>query len=873
MERQSINVDLKSVSPERNFASGRNKIVEQYNPTKSLKEEVANKKDSKFIVRMFDKLIGLSIFMLFFGVPLYFTGLASQGIVFEKQMYFYFWLLLGLAIWAAKGVVTGEMKIRRTPLDWPLVGFWLTYVIATIFSVDKWHSFWGSFGDPSRGLLSVTAYLVVYYFILSNFSTKRLRLILTAIITSGAILSIWTTLMIFGVKFLSADIARFAPMSLTGTISSLGAIFSILIPIITVTILKIADSKTIKKVWKRILEVLLLMLLSLDFFLILALYNYIPWLGFFIGIVIFLIFILAQIVRPNLKWTWLPMSVFVVAMILRMIGVVSIVKVNLPVEVSLNYKTSTDVALASVKNNFFVGSGPATYGYDFSLHKPKNFNLNAFYNLRFSQGTGLLAEAIPTIGVIGTFFLVILVLIFIGSQMYLLYKNKDKNKLYSLGIFSAVAILLTDVLIARVDGLIILLTVIFSALSLAVIFFESSSEENNINLSLKASPKFALALAFIFMVISAGVAFLFVFFGKVYAADIYSGKAIRVVNTSMPKALRYLSKAVKLNPRESTYYNQAGQLYMSLANKEAMKSKGKQDINKIRQDLNNSIAATTQAKKMSENSVASVEALALVYENSGLYVPNSLKLAEDNYKKAQKLEPHNPIYDLKLGQIKVAMAKQKKDKKVKKQLITEARDLFQKSVDEKSNYAIGHHQLALADEALNQLDQAIESELKAVNINPRNTAYLLTLGRMYQERNKNNDVKVAEQVYKQVVALNRNSIDGHFYLGVFYEKNKQKDQAKIQYNKVLALLKERHGQSKTIKQIEKMIDNINKGIKNTPETLGIVSSTTTPKSTSKNSAVVPSVNNKVNISPQSNPESKVISNPSNSTSQTNTPTK
>jgi len=815
MDHQPINVNLRGNSPTRAFRPRKSQTSQQP-PTES-----TNKKDHKLIVRIFDKIIGLSIFMLFFGIPLFFTGLSIQGIVFEKQMYFYFWLLLGLVIWVAKGVIVGEMKIKRTPLDFPLLGFWLAYIAATIFSVDRWHSFWGSFGDPSRGLMSVTAYLITYYFILSNFNAKRIKMIFTAIITSGAVLSLWTTLAIFGIKFLPNNLSQYAPLSLAGSVTNLGVIFSVLILVVTTAILKVTDNKTLGKLRKKILIISMLTLLALDFFLILALYNYVPWLGFFVGIVIFLVFILAKIVRPKATWTWLPMLVFVLIMASRMIGAVSIAKVTLPVEMSLNYKTSNEIAWQSLKNKFILGSGPATYGYGFSLFKPKDFNLNAFYNLRFFQGTGVIEEGIATLGTIGAFFLLVVLLSYIGSQFYFLYKNKEENKLYSLGTFSAASILFVDAVSTRAGGVILLLAVLFGALALASAFWESK-QENHLNLSLKSSPKFALALAFIFMVVSAGVAFLFVYIGKVYAADIYASKAARTVNKDPNKAIGDLGHAINLNKQESAYYVQLGQYYMALANQEATKDKKTRDVNKIQQYLNNSIAVTNQAKNMSKNNVSVVESLALIYENAGLYVSDSLKLAEKNYEAAQKLEPHNPIYDLKLGQIKVAMAQRKKKPDDKKQLVKEAQDLFQKSIDEKNNFADGYYQLALANEALNQLDQAIDSGQKAVQFNSRNTNYLLSLGRMYQERNKNDDMKTAEQYFKRVIALNDKNINSHFYLGLLYEKTNQKDQAKNQYNKVISLLKAGQNNQETITKIQKMISNINSGIKNTPENLGLV---------------------------------------------------
>jgi cytochrome c-type biogenesis protein CcmH/NrfG len=263
---------------------------------------------------------------------------------------------------------------------------------------------------------------------------------------------------------------------------------------------------------------------------------------------------------------------------------------------------------------------------------------------------------------------------------------------------------------------------------------------------------------------------------------------------------------------------------MALANGEAAKGEDIRDINKIQQYLNNSIAASIQSKNMSPNDVSAVELLALIYENAALYVPDSLKLAEDNYTRALELEPHNPVYYVKLGQIKIGMAASMKTTEEKKKLVGEAKDLFQKAIDEKNNYDSGYYQIALSYEALSDLDKAIENGAQAVQINPRNANYLLAMGRMHQARNKGEDMKKAEGFYKGVVALNDNDINGHFYLGLFYEKNKNKEGAKAEYKKVISLIEEseNEGNEGTMDQLRKMIDNADKGIANTPESLGLV---------------------------------------------------
>jgi cytochrome c-type biogenesis protein CcmH/NrfG len=792
-------------------------------PLESLGEKDAS--DKKLIVKILDKAVGLSIFAIFFGLPVFFTGLSFQGIIFEKQLYVYFWLLLGLVSWTAKGVILGEMNIRRTPLDIPIVGFWLVYLLATIFSVDKWHSFWGMFGDPSRGFMSVTALIIAYYMIFSNFNKKRLVLILTAILASGSLLTIWTLLAIRGIKFMPDAVAQYSPLSLVGSMSGLGIMFSCLVPIIAVVILKLAGNEDINKIFKKVIIGFLFAVLILDLLLISVLYNFVPWLGLFCGVALFLIFILAKIVRPKISWTWLPMVLFVVIMALKMTGEINIAKITLPVEVSPNYQVSWDIAAQSLKNKFILGSGPSTYGYDFSKNKPQDFNLNAFYNLRFFQGTGIVLEALPTIGGVGTFFLMIGMLSFLSLELYLLYREKERNKIYSLGIFAATVIIFIDFVSMRVEGTILIFGSFLAILSLATALYESGTEEKYLSLSLKASPKYALALAFLFMVVSAGVAFMFVFLGKIYAADIYAGVADRQIFLNQEDSITKMSKAIKLYGKESKYYGQLGQYYMILANKEAMKNEKERDLQKVTQYLNFSIAASRQSSDLTKNDVNSNEVLAQIYENAGLYAAESLGLAGDAYKRGLELEPHNPSYYLKLGQIKVNLASTKKDEQERKQLISEANDLFQKSVDEKANFDSGYYQLSLTQSALGALDKAIESATKAVQINPQNLDYAINLSRLYQARGKDDDIKTAEQIYMAIIAQGDGNISAHFYLGLLYEKEKNKNGAKQEYQKVNSLLIGENVQD-TKRQIEKMISNVDKGIENTPENLGLTTSAT-----------------------------------------------
>jgi hypothetical protein len=388
-------------------------------------------------VKLFDTIVSVSLVALFFGLPIFFTGLTFQGIAFEKQIYFYLWLLIGIVVWASKGVIVGEMRIRRTPLDIPIWLFWLFYVLAAFFSVDRWHSFWGFFGDPSRGVISVTALVFAYYFLLSHFTPKRFYLMFWSFVLSGFVVIVWSFLVTMEVHFLPKVWEQYAPLSLIGTISTLGVFLGIMVPAFFTVLFMLWKDDVLKKMARITLTTLVFIGLALNLFLLLALYPFVAWIVVLGGLSFFVIYILAQIVRPPEQWTWVPMVVFVLVLVFLMIGSVRFVRDNLlPVEVMPSAGLSWQIAKDAIKEHFFTGVGPANYGYAFSMFRPGEYNLNSLYTLRFYQGTGLFFEALPTIGVLGTILFVLLWLSFISVGLYLLTREKQRNKMYSLGLWT-----------------------------------------------------------------------------------------------------------------------------------------------------------------------------------------------------------------------------------------------------------------------------------------------------------------------------------------------------------------------------------------------------------------------------------------------------
>lgn len=770
--------------------------------------------------KAFDLIITGVLMLLFFGVPVFFTGLTFQGIAFEKQIFFYFCLLVGLVAWVSKGVMTGEMRVRRTPLDIPIVLFWLFSIVATVFSVDRWHSFWGFFGDPSRGFISLTALVLAYFFIMSHFTERRRNLMLGSFLAAGIFVVLWSFLVVMQLRFLPASWEAMAPLSLIGSMSTLTLFLALLVPLfVTALFLVHREGAAVTRAFRLTVTAVLGVALILDLFLLLALYPFVTWAVVLAGLGFFLIYILAQIVRPTETLTWMPMVIFVVVLAFLMIGANDLVRATLPVEVTPNMKLSWQIVKESLGTNFLTGSGLATYGYDFSLFRPQEFNGNALYTLRFYQGTGLVAEALTTIGVIGTILMLVVWFSFLSIGLYLLTMDKAKNKIASLGLWSVAVMLFVAGFVSPINATILILGVLLSALALATLLQESGSEERHWELSFRATPKFALALAFVFMVVSAGVAFIFVFMGKVFMADVSAGRAARMpasVEESIPKYV----KAIQLYPQEGRYYTRIAQEYMAIANAEGGKNADERDVNKIAFTVREAVASGLRAKELMPNDVLATEALGLVYENASIFATDALPKAEEMYMRALELEPQNPLFAIKLGQIKRLSADGKQDGAEKTALLSEAKTYFEQAVAKKADLAIAHYNLAVIASRMKDYDTAIRSTSQAIRLAPSNLSFRYNLGLLYQERNAEGDRAQAEGLYKQVLEANDRLIDVRLSLGLLYERENKRDAAMAEYEKILALIPddERTGANvkQTRTQITQVIENLRSGKGNIP---------------------------------------------------------
>ncbi len=137
------------------------------------------------------RIIEYSFYSIFLLVPLVFTSTTSELFEFNKM-----WLTFGLtliiaAAWFSKMILQKKLFMQKTPLDIPIALFLLSQIISTLVSIDQHISLWGYYSRFNGGLLSMIAYIFLYYAFVSNFGTSMVKRSLIISIVAGTIVALW----------------------------------------------------------------------------------------------------------------------------------------------------------------------------------------------------------------------------------------------------------------------------------------------------------------------------------------------------------------------------------------------------------------------------------------------------------------------------------------------------------------------------------------------------------------------------------------------------------------------------------------------------------------------------------------------------------
>jgi tetratricopeptide (TPR) repeat protein/predicted flap endonuclease-1-like 5' DNA nuclease len=745
---------------------------------------------------------------LFFGVGLFFTNQTFQGINFEKSIFFYLIVTIAAGLIATKFLLERNVRIRKTPFDKVLFSFVLVYGVSMWFSVDRCHSFVGFFSDPSRGFIFMIAMVVVFYLILSNFTTQTAKRALNAVVVAVVFVSIYTLVSSLGL--IPPNVQLFIPFSLTGSLKSLTTLLSVGVPLLMIAYLSLGSwrYKKLAILFQGVLVVALLAI-SVD---LMVLKIFVSWAALAGGLVAFT-FLLANKNGKEIGGRFGRSIVFVMLAVFILLAgwaksdyhnlMPISSKIGLPTEVQIGLPVSLEIIKNSVTSDWkqgLIGSGPASFGYDFAKFAPRG-TVSPTPTIEYMyQGEGILAEAIPTLGAAGGLLLLLLGVILV-MQLLKVLNTQSETRVYFVGLVVASIILLMNGVSSQISGGLLIFSILMLSLTVFFMLRNSKRDEEYYDINLKGITfvRFIgvlMVLAFLGASLVGGV-----YVVRAYLADTYFKQVL--VGQGMENRNGQIMDVIRMRPGEGVYYTKLGQASLvSLGEKiKSEEEVGERETEVVKEHI---VHYVETGAELMPNDVKTQRFLATIYETMGINSPEKLK---GIYENIIKLDPNNIQYHIKIGDLCLLEFKEGN----KNEKLDEALEWYEKALSIQPMVGVVYDRIATAYYQKGDLDQAINNVTKAIEVTPNNVSYKFTLGVLYQLKGEVEDVTIAEKIFKALLINTPRNIDILTQLGLLYEQAGRVNEAKKQYEQIISIVGGNEKLKKVSDVFKGFIENLNNG--------------------------------------------------------------
>ena len=98
------------------------------------------------MLKLTNRIINYLYSSLFFITPLVMAPFTSELFEFNKLIFIYFITLGIIFFWVLKMILYKKIIIKKTPFDIPILFFFTSQVLSTIFSIDLHTSLFGYYG-------------------------------------------------------------------------------------------------------------------------------------------------------------------------------------------------------------------------------------------------------------------------------------------------------------------------------------------------------------------------------------------------------------------------------------------------------------------------------------------------------------------------------------------------------------------------------------------------------------------------------------------------------------------------------------------------------------------------------------------------------
>ncbi len=488
------------------------------------------------------KFIQICFHVLFFITPLLLWPFTTEVFEFNKMMFVYAMTTIITTGWLVTSFKNQKFEIVRTPLDLPLLLFFLSQLISTILSIDPHTSLWGYYSRFHGGLMSTICYILLFYAFVSNFKddAKGIKSIINTILATATLTALYAVAEHFGIdKNIWVQDVQNRVFSTLGQPNWLSAY---LIAIVPISIhLGIKNNKNY--FWLSGLYLLTIIFTKSQ-----------SGLAATAIVILISLFVYAR----KSKYIYLAIPLLLLSLILKkdffLRTLHSLNNINFLYSDSLTIAQKENETRIGGSNSMiirrvvwdgaiklglshpFFGTGVETFGYSYYWKRPLAHNFTSETDFLYNKAHNEYLNFFATTGFLGLvsyLFLIVSVLLSFRAQT----RNPSSNDLgipLSLGFIS--------ILITNFFGFSVVNIALFFFLFPAIIISLNSTETKKIILNLDP---FIPSLIIILLALTGLIKI-----KNLWLADIYYGKGKSDLEAS--------EKAIKLNPSEPLYTSQLG---------------------------------------------------------------------------------------------------------------------------------------------------------------------------------------------------------------------------------------------------------------------------------------------------------------------------
>ena len=645
-----------------------------------------------------NKILILERFSIFINValglllPLFFLPTTTEFFEYNKMALLITATVLMVVLWGIRILLGQKIELVKSALDIPLLAFTAIFILATIFSLNKNTSIFGSQGRWFPSLFGIITLVIYYYINTPNMKHHlAIRWSMLGLIFGSTLATLTAILSYFNIFLGSEAFLRTPNFNTTGSVTTIVSLaaFSIILALAYITYEK-----------RLPMQIILASTTVLNLFFIGLINSIVGWVILGVGLISLIVFVdIARFFAQKLV-SMVTLGTLLAVLLVTILPTTREVIVNAayPLEIALPVKESWVVSSSSVQDYPLLATGPSTFHLNFTRYRPLSLNAGDLWNIRFDKPFNEILNTLATMGILG-----LVALLFLGSRILNLAGNarfsSDEaglSKIAAVGTVTAVSFFFVTYATVLNTFVLFFMLSLFVAASVIVEYgklgelvtlsFSSFAAVSTIG---EAS---ALKKEFINFIAAIPVIALVLFgqytFSKTYLGEFYMRKAIvAAINSEATTTYDYQARAININPRRDSYHTAYAQTNLVLANALA----GKADITDAeKQTVQTLIAQAIRSSRMATEvvnplNVNNWQTRGLIYRSIAGVAQNAAEWSIASYNNAIQLDPTNPSLRLELGGIYFAANE-----------YLAAANLFRQATALKPNYANAHYNFAQA---------------------------------------------------------------------------------------------------------------------------------------------------------------------------------